>query len=426
MNAPLDARTEPTSPRAASARLRSLGPVGQWLRDPQVRTIRQPIDAEWDYGRHTSRAGVGFNPVRAEVHIAQNSLVARWLDGEHDLRALNVRDQFVRELMFCVHDYLHAWASLQINELAPALGFGTATLSPEGLETQAWALLVTEAVAVVGLDYWWLSRIDLRAELDIGSTFRQLTISYREEDAPEFRRAWPEFDAQRPEFLRALGEFYCHGRFQGFDLQDVSRSPALLRWLEHELSYGEVQRRYIREWLCHLGGLPAPSREAAGEPVACDADWQREVLDELGRRLWAKIVGGEARLSRAPIDAAKTWRAPLAGGPQGSSGSSGSSGMAQPIDARFINLAAFPDPDAAIAERGLAPASRLHWFDQRLRLCSFAGNPELLGLLPGLRASLDEDEGALARWVFAKIPRVEATPVSRLSFPPTRDLFFPK
>ena len=395
-----------------SARLRSLGPVADWLADEQVRLVRQPSDAEWIYTKATRVSGMGFNPLRGEIYICANALVARWLDGSTtDLRELNASDQFINELLFCTHDYLHAWASLQIHELVPELGFATAALSPAKLEAQAFALLLSEAVAVVGLDYWWLSTFDRPATLGIGSCVQNLAVSYRESDREEFCRAAPDFETQAPAFFRSLAEFYCHGRFPGFDARDLGRSPRLLRWLRHELSYGEVQRRYVRQWLHHLAGLPSPTRAACQAPVECDAQWQTRLLDELGARLWAKIKGGDPCPAQRPLDPDTTWTAPERG----------------PIDARFTNLASFEDADAVIERRGLAPDSLAHWAEQRLHLhLHTPEDPDFLALVPSLMRSVKDDGGALLRWALRERPRVPRTANSTSPSAPVRDLFFLK
>jgi len=388
---------------SSAARLRRLGLVTQWLADDQVRLVRHASDAEWSYAGLTRATGFGFNPVRGEVHVAANALVTRWLDGDvADLRALNERDALMEELAYCVHDYLHAWAALQIAELAPELGFGTAPLGAANLDAHAFALLATEAVAVVGLDYWWLSTFDLPAELDIGSCFRNLAVSYRESDIDEFRRANPSFRAQEPGFLRSIAEFYCHGRFPGFDAADTRQSPRLLRWLHHELSYGQLQRRYTRIWLHHLAGLPLPGNAVAQAPVRCDEGWQTRLLDALGERLWAKVRLGDACRARRTRESDATWRAPEVG----------------PIDARFTNLASFPDPDAAVAARGLVPDSRPQWAEQRLRLHP-ADDPEFLAVVPSLLRSVGDDDGALLRWSLRGRSRVDGGRCDE-----TRDLFF--
>ena len=386
--------------------LAGLAPVAQFIDDPHVQLVSRRFDAEWQYSDLTKRIGGGYNPFAGQVYVAHDSLVVRWLGGEQsDLRALNENDAFVQELAMCVHDYLHAWAGQQLAELAPELGFGTAPLCADNLEAQVFGLLVTEAVATVGADYWWLSSIDLAEMLDIGSRFRTLTVSYVQSDLPEFQRCSPDFEVLDPSFFRRIAEFYCHGRFSGFDLSDVRRSPRLLRWLRHEIEYGQVQRRYSRQWMQHLAGIVAYAPGQLGGPVACDEPWQRALLDELGQRLWAKIRGEDPQWAAAPIDPERTWRAPTRG----------------PVDFRFTNLACFADPDAEVERRGIAVASLAHWADQRIRLHAFPyDDREFRRVVPNLRDTVERDQGQLLRWALSSRPRLEPEPESHI------EMFFPR
>src|SRR5688572_16545693 len=104
-------------------------------------------------------------------------------------------------------------------------------------------MLLSEAAATVGVDYWWLCAVELGELLPIGTRVRGgLTTSYHERDRSEYRRFYPELEVQSLAFFGDLCAFHCNGEFVGFDGDDLARSPLLLAWLTQELRYGERQR----------------------------------------------------------------------------------------------------------------------------------------------------------------------------------------
>lgn len=153
--------------------------------------------------------------------------------------------------------------------------------------------LLTEAAATTGLDYWYLSTATLDERLHIGTTVATLTVGYHERYLSEYRRFCPGWDAQRPGFFDELARFYCSGVFQGFEVRDVRRSPRLLRWLSHELSYGARQREYTRLWLSFLAtGESSYEPHQLAAPVSFEEPWKQQLIHELGLVLFAKIKEG--------------------------------------------------------------------------------------------------------------------------------------
>ena len=104
------------------------------------------------------------------------------------LREANEGDRLMYELLFAAHDYLHAWSLQEIVALVPNLGVGTTTIDGANLEDLVFVQLVTEVAATVGLDYWYLSCVDLTEMFDLGFMIQSLTRPYRESHASEYRR----------------------------------------------------------------------------------------------------------------------------------------------------------------------------------------------------------------------------------------------
>ncbi|NNL84683.1 MAG: hypothetical protein HKP27_03475 [Myxococcales bacterium] len=290
--------------------LMQLSLVRQMLSDPNVHLTPRMIDRHWTYNGDLPASLSGFNPFVNAIFYGGCSVFASWLkDPAASARPLNDQDFLVHEVLFAVHDYLHVWSAQLIRALAPELGFGTRRIDAENLEDFVFLHLATEAVATVGLDYWYLSTFELDQVVPIGTTRRHLAVEYREQDIEEFRRGFPGLRVQEPRFFLDLADFYCTGRFHGFDVGDLKRSPKTFRWLHHELSYGATQREYTRRWLRYLATGSSQTISGDKDPVECDAPWQRALLKTLSQELWEKVKHDSgARPPALPTES--TWRSP--------------------------------------------------------------------------------------------------------------------
>jgi hypothetical protein len=285
------------------------------LSDPLVRFVPRALDQRWHYERVVPVTMAGFNPFLRTLFYASNSALARWLtDPYGSARDYNEGDTLIREVLFAVHDYLHCWSAAAIAELAPWVQFDTGPILRDNIEDFVFCHLLTEAAATVGLDYWYLSTFELAERIPIGTTLVTLTVNYHERYVSEYRRFCPGWDAQRPGFFSELALFYCSGIFKGFDVRDVRRSPRLLRWLSHELSYGAKQREYTRLWLSFLAAeeIPYEPRGLAA-PISFKEDWKQRLIHELGLVLFAKIKedsdsGLALRPPKAPPESPKGRR----------------------------------------------------------------------------------------------------------------------
>ena len=391
----------PADPHASS--LLRLPLLRRALADPSIRYVRRGVDARWNYQNHVRVSLAGFNPASGCVFYRANSFVDRWLDNPgSDTREYNPEDKLLPEATFLAHDYLHILGYQWISGLAPELGFGVSPVTSDNYETFVFCHLLTEAVATVGLDYWFLARLDLNRELGIGTDFESLTISYDVAHEPEYQRFCPGFTVQRPEFFEDLASFYCTGVFAGFDRDDMSRSPLLIKWLRHELEYGEQQRKYTREWMTFLSDESVPQpRKGLQAPVRLNQGWQRHLIREIGARLWAVVQLDEDPEDRQPLDPQRVWH----------------SSVRKPHDFRFLNF------NRVCRERRWDPTSFapedsesfLHWYRQFL--CRYS-----LDLVPvevrDLRDELFAKQRAdICTYLFREI---EPLPLSPLE---PRDLF---
>src|SRR6185295_14665223 len=188
--------------------------------------------------------------------------------------------------------FLHSWAYQMIDKLRPGVEVFSRAINAENLEEYSFYHLLSEAVATVGLDYWFLSVNDVNYFCDIGSVRGPITVSYRESHLPEYRRFCPDFQAQAPEFLSKIATFYCTGRFPGFDASDLRRSPRLLAWLKHELKYGVTQRRLTRSWLMFLAEEPMEMAEPElSSPLTVTPQFER-LTEEIAAALWQMVKNG--------------------------------------------------------------------------------------------------------------------------------------
>lgn len=375
--------------------------LAQALADPNFAIVRRGVDARWQYEDVIATRVDGFNPLRAAAYIATHSRVDRWLphrDGS--ARRFNQGDELITEALYVVHDYLHAWTYQWIDRLRPGLGFGCHPITARNFEDMVFCHILSEAVATVGLDYWYLATVDLSREVPIGTLQRGLTASYRENLTPEYRRFNPALDVQRPAFLGQMARFYCDGIFVGFGARDLRASPAIEAWLTHELRYGELQRRYCRQWFSYLARDEIRLTEAQLDaPIAHDAAWQKRLIDQIGERLWAKVKGNDLCAAAGRLDPGRTWSAPTRRAP----------------DFRFVNVNRCGRLDAT-AVKTMPDASFEYLLRQYMARFDYAAFPAAaLGVFGLIRDERDFSIGERLLKGIRRVPVAAGEP---------RDLFF--
>jgi hypothetical protein len=333
--------------------------VSQLLRDSSVRVEVRGVDSRWSYAKVIDRSVSGFNPFQGVIFTGRNSCLANWLEHPHEsARKLNFDDRLVDEVLFAAHDYLHIWSYRWIARLWPELGFGVAEIGPENFEDMVFCHLLSEAVATVGLDYWYLSCVDLNGIVPIGSAKRGLTVSYRDDHAEEYRVFSKGFDVQCESFFQLIARFYCSGEFPGFSAEDMQLSPVLRGWLMHELKYGKLQREYCREWFAYLsGGRVRLSEKQLSRPVAHNSPKHEQLLREIGALLWAKVKQGDLADSGFRFDPGRLW----------------SSSASRELRFQFLNLnsVGLPSPARRARLSGRSTAYLIHQYIARLDYAAF-------------------------------------------------------
>lgn len=376
--------------------------VQQFCSDPGVNVVGRAIDKEWVYQHHLQPI-VGFNPYQSAIYYADNSAFAEWFGNTNgDLRTQNEGDFLVPEVLFACHDYLHIWCVAAINTIEPHLQFGYGDITPANVEKFAYCHLLTEAVATVGLDYWYLSCNDISQLLDIGTCQRTLTVSYDEDNLSEYQRFNPDLFVQDPEFLVTLARFYATGRFPGFDATSLKRSPMVLGWLKHELSYGALQRRYTRQWLEYLAaGRVYGAKEDFDQAIDVAPQWRDDLTREIAGRLWSKIKTYDSGFIPQSADPDASWKA----------------SESTPLDFRFTNANAFgPQLWGEIERRGFVVESFDSLYSQVMSRCVYEEIDDgLIESLPTIKASKSV---SLLKHLISDIPQMP------LSNDEQRDIFF--
>jgi hypothetical protein len=271
--------------------------LNQFFNDTSIQINFRRIDNSWRYQGILKDLSAGFNPFNETVYFPGRSAISDWF--RNDRKNL---DQFigggfvVNELLFGIHDYLHIWSYQCTDELTNGyfsqLVSTNTPLKGREFEDVVFFHIVSEAVATVGLDYWFLSRVSLDKVLDIKTDIKKLTIDMREDDLNEYQKYNPEFNPFTPLFFKELCLFYCRGEFFGFDANSIKNSKLMLKWLKHELRYGQTQRDYTYSWMKYLfTGDQDYNIKSRKTSKLHSHERYGTMLDQIGVLLWEKVNG---------------------------------------------------------------------------------------------------------------------------------------
>ena len=274
------------------------------LEDGRISLCPRGFDPRWNYQRIVPFSVSGFNPLTQKIYFSQRSRLAERLQAQAQDGLSDREDPHLNyELLFSQHDYLHSWSVLAINELMPELGYGLVPITRENYEDFVFCHMLTETMAVVGLDYWYLS---------IQPRRRFFVVAYYEQDLDIYRQSIPDLLIQDPAYFDRLLEAYCLGTFRGFSSEKAHNNALLKQWLAHELGYAIKQRRYTRLWLAFLASETIPLTDATEKgPIRMDKPWMRDLAASVKTMLWEKVKDNRQSHFTQPFDAKASWKAPL-------------------------------------------------------------------------------------------------------------------
>ena len=194
------------------------------------------------------------------------------------LRQVNLfRDQKRNSRLWLLHDVMHIifydFASLHLGREAwndPCRFFENH--------------LASEAFAVLGLDYHYLSKFPGKG----------LTVDFNKKDWSSFQKINPRLPHFTSfAFCKMLIDEYLSGKSQAFTLKKkVIGSEKYRNWLGHEIRYSQKQRHYVQIWFEDLWDLPQSKTEAIIENSRVDeAVWELlSLLTEKNGSSWVAYV----------------------------------------------------------------------------------------------------------------------------------------
>ena len=275
------------------------------LCDPYFELVPRPLDSAWQHAGITGFVG-GFNPTLHRYFYPSSSRLSGWLEGGGVAPRSAVEEaELGAEVLHLAHDYLHSWSFRAISHLEPGL-VPRLPRDLDELELQAWLLVLTEAVAVVGLDYWYLCVRDAGARCGASVTLGPRTVHYSEAQLPLYREHNPRLVVQRPEHLIEVTRLYALGVVSGFDESDLLACRPLADWLVRELLIAPRQREVARNWLSRLSGVELPDVDPS-LPFRLPAGLQEAVVPSLSQLLWRKVKHGATLFFPHP-PVTRPWR----------------------------------------------------------------------------------------------------------------------
>jgi hypothetical protein len=259
-----------------------------------AKIVERPVDNHWYYQGLLGTSTVGFNPFCGNLFCAKNSVLNKWLpDAHRSARPYNNEEWLVYESLFLVHDYLHLWTVSELIKEFDYLTGDQIVLDQKVINDLEFIYMISEAAATVGLDYWYLSKININELCPIGSRMVALTSPYREADLDRYKVFNEDFIVQDISFFHWIVNGYCGGDFYGFTVADIKKDAKLFDWLAKEITISNKQLHFIRQWLYYMAGLAVPSGSALNRAIDIGTETRRKMIDKIGRKLWDISCGTE-------------------------------------------------------------------------------------------------------------------------------------
>lgn len=249
------------------------------------------VDTRWTDSGLIPWNMTGFAPQNGLVYYSPASGIEKlWSDGLPGMKNSEMLNRAMEAHLWCIHDYLHIWCYSIMNEAMPELGIGNVDISSTNIEAMVYCHLLSEVCAVVGLDYWYLSNMDLANEVGVNLKLRTLSTTYNFEKLEDFRKVSPDFNPQSKSFFFDILHLFCYSEIIGADSARLNESSEFCKWAKHELKYSLLQREYTRLWLSHIGGFSMDYLQLSS-PVDYSSGWKVELAKICSDALWDNLMG---------------------------------------------------------------------------------------------------------------------------------------
>lgn len=258
---------------------------------------RREIDTTWHNKNIIPIPTTGFNPWAKKVFHGRNTYLEKFLCPDaHPL--IDDVDSCLNEIFFAVHDYVHVWCIARLLPHFPHCAQPGALAGGAYNRDFAYLLMMSEVVATVSIDFWYLLYADFKQDIGSDCRFTTLTTIMKRTDIDKARTISPGFSVRSPEFLEWLAKAYFHSAFDGFEAASYSTLNEIAPWLMREKWLSGAQRRIGSNWLSYLSGLPCNGEQ----PIEFELDTERgaAALEEISAELWELF--GTARPDRLCAD----------------------------------------------------------------------------------------------------------------------------
>lgn len=240
------------------------------LEQPDLELVQRPIDLRWYYSDALQIATNGFLPTSRSLYVGVQSTIAAALRNQltAEWQQWVSAGWLEYESAFLVHDYLHVWTFEEAKSFFPNLRSYPRDVESARLFSFIW--LLSEAVATIGLDFWFLARRSSQA-----ANSYQLTTNYNPNVDGSY---FGSIRINSPNFLSCIANGYLTGAFQGAE-NNPADQPL---WLQREMRQGVKQRQLLVAWLSSQGVV-------YGDNLLTDTECYAEFVRHISETLWCAI-----------------------------------------------------------------------------------------------------------------------------------------
>lgn len=289
-------------------RLKRIPLVRHAFEDPHYSIRMRRVDKGWyDSGQVPANLG-GFNPHTHAFYCPSRSMLKSALENTCGTFNPVEIELFTREVLWFAHDYLHSWCYRAVQALRPSLALGSMEIHEGNSDLYAMLHLLSEVVAVVGLDYWCLCNLDFGELTGLGMPWVNLAAKYHVTKKRAFLETDRVWAPEKPEFFLKLARYYLYGKPEVLKLRSEETHVDVTEWMEHERSYSPLQRAYSRTWIRRFSRSARrmdPSMLIS--PFGKNGEVE-QIAETLGTLLWEKCVDGREFYFPRAEGENQTWR----------------------------------------------------------------------------------------------------------------------